>query len=140
MTEFLVGQSGIRATLGGMTTSLDFESPVHLNAVAADNQPVVTPALEDLYRGFEQELLVPLWTEIGDLMPLNPRSKALPHRWRWDNLRTLAAKAGELVPVGRGGERRAIALANPGLGGVPHVSPTLWTAIQYLGPKEGAPE
>ena len=41
-----------------MTTSLDFESPVHLNAVAADNQPAVTPALEDLYRGFERELLV----------------------------------------------------------------------------------
>ena len=77
-----------------MTTSLDFESPVHLNAVAADNQPAVTPALEDLYRGFEKELLVPLWTEIGDLMPLHPRSKALPHLWRWDNLRALAAKAG----------------------------------------------
>jgi gentisate 1,2-dioxygenase len=34
-------------------------------------------------------------------------------------LRVLAEQAGELVPVGRGGERRAIALANPGLGGRP---------------------
>jgi hypothetical protein len=33
-----------------MTTSLDFESPVHLKAVAAENQPTATPALEDLYR------------------------------------------------------------------------------------------
>jgi gentisate 1,2-dioxygenase len=84
-----------------MTTSLDFESPVHLKAVAADNQPPVTPEPEDLYRGFEQELLIPLWTEVGDLMPLHPRSKALPHRWRWDSLRALAAKAGKLVPVAR---------------------------------------
>ena len=75
-----------------MTTSLDFESPVHLKAVAGESLPPVTPALEDLYRGFEQELLIPLWTEIGDLMPLHPRSKALPHRWRWDSLRALAAR------------------------------------------------
>ena len=58
-----------------MTTELDFESPVHLQAVAAENLPAVTPALEDLYRGFEKELLIPLWTEIGDLMPLAPAVK-----------------------------------------------------------------
>src|ERR1700729_2190254 len=120
-------------------TTLDFESPVHLKAVAAENQPAVTPALEDLYRGFEKELLIPLWTEIADLMPPHPRSKAVPHRWRWEQLRALAAQAGELVPVGRGGERRAIALANPGLGGRPYATPTLWAAIQYLGAGEVAP-
>ncbi len=123
-----------------MTTSLDFNSPVHLKAVAAENQPTVTPALEELYRGFEKELLIPLWTEIGDLMPLHPRSKALAYRWRWDSLRALAERAGALVPVGRGGERRAIALANPGLGGRPFATPTLWAAIQYLMPGENAPE
>ena len=44
------------------------------------------------------------------------------------------------MPVGRGGERRAIGLANPGLGGKAYVSPTLWAAVQYLGPRETAPE
>jgi gentisate 1,2-dioxygenase len=122
------------------TSSLDPGSPVRLRAVAATGQPTVTPALEALYRGFERELLVPLWTEIGDLMPAHPRSAAVPHRWRWEQLRALAAQAGELVPVGRGGERRAIALANPGLGGRPFATPTLWTAIQYLMPGEDAPE
>ncbi|HSZ42447.1 MAG TPA: cupin domain-containing protein [Trebonia sp.] len=115
-------------------------TPVRLRAVSAPDQPDVTPALEDLYRGFERELLVPLWTEIGDLMPVHPRSKARPHVWRWDSLRALAAQAGEIVPVGRGGERRAIALANPGLGGRPFATPTLWAAIQYLMPGENAPE
>ena len=62
---------------------------------------------------------MPLWTEIGDLMPLHPQSKAAPHLWRWDRLLELAAQAGRIVPVGRGGERRAIALANPSLGGKP---------------------
>jgi gentisate 1,2-dioxygenase len=122
------------------TSALDFDSPVHLRAVSALGQPDVTPALEELYRGFEQELLVPLWTEIGDLMPVHPRSRALPHLWRWESLRKLAARAGEIVPVGRGGERRAIALANPGLGGRPFATPTLWAAVQYLLPGEDAPE
>ena len=101
-------------------TGVEFEtgaSPVPLRTVTAPDQPDVTPALEELYRGFEQELLVPLWTEIGDLMPAHPRSRAVPHLWRWDTLRRLAAQAGDIVPVGRGGERRAIALANPSLGG-----------------------
>ncbi|MEU6092084.1 cupin domain-containing protein [Streptomyces sp. NPDC047085] len=115
-------------------------SPVRLRAEAAPDQPDVTPALEELYRGFEQELLVPLWTEIGDLMPAHPRSRAVPHLWRWGSLRRLAEQAGDLVPVGRGGERRAIALANPGLGGRPFATPTLWAAIQYLMPGEDAPE
>src|SRR5579875_61218 len=123
-----------------MTTFAEYQSPVRLRAVAAADQPAVTPALEELYRGFERQLLVPLWTEIGDLMPAHPRSRAVPHLWRWEDLRTLAAKAGELVPVGRGGERRAIALANPGLGGRPFATPTLWAAIQYLMPGEDAPE
>lgn len=121
-----------------MTTSI--ANPVRLTAVNAPDQPDVTPALEELYRGFEEELLVPLWTELGDLMPGHPRSKAVGHVWRWEALRRLAARAGDIVPVGRGGERRAIALANPGLGGRPFVTPTLWAAIQYLMPGEDAPE
>jgi gentisate 1,2-dioxygenase len=123
-----------------MTQDTATGSPVRLQAVAAEGQPEVTPALEGLYRGFEQELLVPLWTEIGDLMPAHPRSRAVPHLWRWERLRQLAAQAGDLVPVGRGGERRAIALANPSLGGRPFATPTLWAAIQYLMPGEDAPE
>jgi gentisate 1,2-dioxygenase len=115
-------------------------SPISLTAVDSPDQPTPTPALEELYRGFEEELLVPLWTEIGDLMPAHPRSRAVPHVWRWQNLLQLADQAGSLVPVGRGGERRAIALANPALGGKPYATPTLWAAIQYLMPGEDAPE
>lgn len=118
----------------------NIDTPVRLKAVDAPDQPDVTPALEQLYRGFEQELLVPLWTEIGDLMPAHPRSRAVPHLWKWDKLVALADQAGHIVPVGRGGERRAIALANPGLGGRPFATPTLWAAIQYLMPGEDAPE
>jgi gentisate 1,2-dioxygenase len=96
--------------------------------------------LVDLYRAFDEAHMIPLWTQIEDLMPPRPMPKAQPHVWRWNELYPLAQRSGELVPVGRGGERRAIALANPGLGGHPYTTPTLWAAIQYLGPHEVAPE
>ena len=90
-----------------MTIEHVIPSPVKLTAKAAPGQPEPTPALEQLYRGFEQEMLVPLWTEIGGLMPAHPKSQAAAHLWRWDNLLKLADEAGRIVPVGRGGERRA---------------------------------
>ncbi|MFG3437019.1 cupin domain-containing protein [Nonomuraea sp. NPDC047897] len=95
---------------------------------------------EQLYAGFAASQLTPLWTQRDDLMPMRPSPKAVPHIWEWATLYALAREAGELVPVGRGGERRAIALANPGLGGQPYATATLWAAIQYLGPREDAPE
>ncbi|RSM56708.1 cupin [Actinoplanes sp. ATCC 53533] len=114
-------------------------SPVRVQAAEGAGQPERTPELEALYRTFERQLLIPLWTEIGELMPPEPSSRAVPHRWRWKELLPAAEQAGQLVPVGRGGERRAIALANPGLGGRPFATPTLWAAIQYLNPGEDAP-
>ncbi len=111
---------------------------------AANATPLHAPddsaGLDALHAGFAREHLIPLWTQIGDLMPLQPQSKAAAHLWRWDKLLPLAREAGRLVPVGRGGERRAIALANPTLGGRPYATPTLWAAIQYLMPGENAPE
>lgn len=110
------------------------------NDAGHSRQPDDTPALRELYEGFERNHLLPLWTQLGDLMPKHPKPRALPHVWKWSELLPLAEKSGELVPVGRGGERRAMGLANPGLGGNAYVTPTLWAAIQYLGPRETAPE
>jgi gentisate 1,2-dioxygenase len=95
--------------------------------------------LEELYSAFEAAHLAPLWTQREGLMPVAPSPDAIPALWRWSALLPLAQRAGALVPVGRGGERRAIALANPGLPGTPYATPTLWAAIQYLGPREEAP-
>jgi gentisate 1,2-dioxygenase len=116
------------------------EKLISISLSDAPDQPEATSELAKLYQEFEHERLIPLWTEIGNLMPARPQSAAVPHVWRWrDSLLPMARKAGELVPVGRGGERRAIALANPGLGGAPFATPTLWAAVQYLNPHEDAP-
>lgn len=110
---------------------------------ATDRLPEITAAeqeqLDALYADFAAAHMTPLWTQIGGLMPVTPSPDSVPMLWRWSTLLPLAERAGALVPVGRGGERRAIALANPGLPGTAYATPTLWAAIQYLGPREEAP-
>jgi len=102
--------------------------------------PEPSPEIDALYESMAKTGLVPLWTQIDDLMPDHPTPAARTHLWRWDDLYRVAERSGDLVPVGRGGERRALALANPGLGGAPYATPTLWAAIQYLAAGETAPE
>jgi len=83
--------------------------------------------------------LQPLWSQAANLLPKEPIPATLPWLWRWSSLLPLAVRAGELITIDRGGERRVLALANPGLKGLPFTSSTLWGAIQYLGPHETAP-
>jgi gentisate 1,2-dioxygenase len=59
--------------------------------------------------------------------------------WKWDTILPLAKRAGEDVTIDRGADRRVLALANPGLNGLPFTSTSLWGAVQYLGPGESAP-
>ena len=108
--------------------AVDFDSPEHQAKLA------------ELYREFDAVGMTPLWRTREGLMPFSPEPRAVPHLWRWAELYPLAARSAELVPVGRGGERRAIGLGNPGLPGDPYATPTLWAAIQYLAPRENAPE
>lgn len=82
--------------------------------------------------------LQPLWTQAGRLMPPQPVPSTIAWLWKWSTVLPLAEKAGQLITLERGGDRRVLAFANPGLGGLPYTSSTLWGAIQYLGPHETA--
>jgi len=83
--------------------------------------------------------LKPLWKIARQLMPEVPLPTTHAWLWKWDDVLPLAKRAGELITLERGGDRRVLALANPGLGGLPFTSTTLWGALQYLGPRESAP-
>jgi gentisate 1,2-dioxygenase len=108
-------------------------------APAAAAPPRHTARQAALYAAMGTANVQALWTQATDLMPGAPAPRAVPWLWRWDTVLALAAEAGEAVPVGRGGERRVLALANPGLGGLPFSTPTLWGGIQYLNARESAP-
>ena len=94
--------------------------------------------LDQFYTDLEAYDLKPLWPIAQELMPLEPRPRTVPWLWRWKTLRELAARAGELVTIERGGDRRVLSLANPGLEGLPYATSTLWGAVQYLNGGEHA--
>ena len=95
--------------------------------------------LETFYADVAALGLQPLWTQTRNLMPDEPRPASQAWLWKWRAVRPLCERAGALVPIERGGERRVLSLANPGLGGLPFATSTLWAAFQYLGPRESAP-
>jgi gentisate 1,2-dioxygenase len=95
--------------------------------------------LDALYAGLDAAALQPLWTITEELLTPTPRPQAVPWLWPAATMKPLAREAIRLVPVERGGERRVLALANPGLGGRPYAVGTLWGALQCLGPREVAP-
>jgi len=95
--------------------------------------------LDDLRDEMERRHMIPLWELEAEIMGVLPKPRTVPWLWRWENLYSIAERAGELVPVERGGDRRAIALANPGQEGMPYATSTLWAAVQWLNGHEVAP-
>jgi gentisate 1,2-dioxygenase len=95
--------------------------------------------LDRLYREMEQTNILPLWRSEGEIMPREPQPQAIPWLWKWSQLHRLASRAGDLVPMDRGGDRRALSLMNPGLKGQPYATPTLWAAVQWLNAGEVEP-
>lgn len=97
-----------------------------------------TEALEELYRDMSAAQLQPLW-KLHGLLTEQPVARTVPYRWESARLRALADRARDLVPIGGGGDRRVLACANPGLGGAPYATSTLWAAVQALAAGERAP-
>lgn len=95
--------------------------------------------LTQLYDEMKGNHLQPLWTLEANVMPWSPQPQVVPWLWKWSALYDIAERSGALVPIERGGDRRAIALANPGLGGTPFATSTLWAAVQWLNGQEVAP-
>lgn len=96
------------------------------------------PELDVLYKQLAESELQPLW-ELKGLLTHEPTVSGVAHRWPGREMRELGARAGDLVPVERGGDRRVLACCNPGLGGAPWAVSTLWAAVQYLRGHEVAP-
>jgi gentisate 1,2-dioxygenase len=92
-----------------------------------------------LYDDMQANSLTPLWKIEEALMAKQPKPSTIPWLWKWATLYDVAQRSGKLVPIERGGDRRAIALSNPGLNGMPFATQTLWAAVQWLNGHEVAP-
>jgi gentisate 1,2-dioxygenase len=109
------------------------------SGVSAKEDAVSEAKLNALYSDMETENLTPLWKLESDILPWSPQPRAVPWLWKWADLYEIAERSGALVPIERGGDRRAVALRNPGLDGQPYATSTLWAAVQWLNGREVAP-
>src|SRR5215469_13620904 len=87
--------------------------------------------LQEYYAQLSEQHITPAW--IGGGISVEPRSDAVPHLWRWRNLRPQALRAAQLVGTQQA-ERRVLRLTNPRLPGV--ASNTLVANIQIVMPGE----
>lgn len=100
--------------------------------------------LEDLPQDYRDALteagVAPLWPMMRNVLPHgapNPATK--PGHWRYDDLRPLLIRAGDLTPVEKA-ERRVLVLSDPGRGvGAMQATSTIYLGLQLLKPGETAP-
>ena len=84
--------------------------------------------------------VTPLWPILRDSLPRGlPRATCAPTHWRYEKLRPLLLRAGELTPIERA-ERRVLVLSGTGYGeAAAQATPSIYLGMQLLLPGERAP-
>jgi len=97
-----------------------------------------TNARLDFYHRAESTLLAPLWKVLSGLVTPLPRPRAVPHHWRYAEIRPFLNEACALVTAAEA-ERRVMLLENPALPGQSRVLDSLFAGFQIILPGETAP-
>ena len=99
------------------------------------------PVHESSEAPFRQRLaavkLVPLWGFFGEWFSAEPRPGAVPHLWRYSELRPVVLEAAKIVSTADA-ERRVLVLENPGLEGRHLATDALYAGLQLIMPGEFA--
>ncbi|WP_309084677.1 gentisate 1,2-dioxygenase [Chelativorans sp.] len=93
---------------------------------------------QEFYDRLKPHDLAPLWEVMKGMLPPEPSSKALPHRWRYQDIRPLVIESGSLLTAEEA-ERRVLVLENPAFPGQSRATSTLYAGIQVIMPGETAP-
>ena len=64
-----------------------------------NNMDTQSKDLDSFYQESDEKHLIPLWKVTAKLLPPEPQTKVLPYLWHWTDLRRMAYRAGELVPI-----------------------------------------
>ena len=92
----------------------------------------------EFYSRAGEEHLAPLWKVLAGLVTPEPRPKAVPHLWRYSEIRPFLIEACDLVTAMEA-ERRVLILENPALPGASRISDGLFCGLQIIKPGETAP-
>lgn len=90
---------------------------------------------ETFHRNAERAHLLEYWA--ASYRKPYPDTGAVPHVWKWDDMKGLLQQTTEVIAIEKA-ERRGLFLANPGLD-TNYTTPTMWADIQMLAPGEKAP-
>ncbi|HYX91636.1 MAG TPA: hypothetical protein VE782_08740, partial [Myxococcaceae bacterium] len=74
--------------------------------------PESTAIRQEFYKRLGARHLAPLWEQLKILVPREPKPKAVPFQWRYEDLRALVLESGSLVTAEEA-ERRVLVLENP---------------------------
>ena len=92
---------------------------------------------EALARQAHRLQLLAYWSLRSEIELGEPRSAAVPYLWKWKDAVPLLLESADVVTIEEA-ERRALLFANPGLGGKPWMTSTLYGALQFIRPGESA--
>ncbi|MCL6592918.1 MAG: cupin domain-containing protein, partial [Alicyclobacillus sp.] len=100
--------------------------------------------LSVLHAQMAEHHLGPLWSSIQYLNTIEPVAKPIPYLWKAELIEHYLSRAEQLLEVGKGAERRAVFLINPGMEdlqplGWGGATQTLYVAVQAVKPGEIAP-
>jgi gentisate 1,2-dioxygenase len=98
---------------------------------------IANDTLEELFQNAAERAANPLWVVMEAVNPPEPSPKAIPHVWRYREMRPLLERAGRLVDTERA-ERRVFMLINPGIAKLPYTTDTLYAGLQLILPGEVA--
>ncbi|HTW84369.1 MAG TPA: cupin domain-containing protein [Candidatus Sulfotelmatobacter sp.] len=95
---------------------------------------IATDSLDQLFTDAAGQDAQPLWTQMESMVPPFPEPKAVPHLWRYAEMRPLLERSGRLVGT-KDAERRVFMLVNPALK-APQTTDTLYAGLQLILPGE----
>lgn len=100
--------------------------------------PATHAKRQEFYDRLAPNNLAPLWEVLKGLMPPEPTSRAVPHQWRYEEVRPLLMESGGLLTAEEA-ERRVLVLENPAFAGESRATATIYAGLQLIMPGETAP-
>lgn len=105
----------------------------------AANAKTINPERQAFYARIAPHGMAPLWESLHALVPRQPRTPVLAHKWDYDNdVRPHLMESATLITA-REAERRVLMLMNPGLDGKAAITQSLYAGLQLIMPGEVAP-
>ena len=104
------------------------------------SEQAAAPGVErgEYYARLVPHNLAPLWEDLGTILLRAPKPEAVPHIWRYADVRPLLLESGDLISAEEA-ERRVLILENPALPGRACATDTLYAGLQLILPGEVAP-